>query len=154
MIEAKEVTVDSLIDEVRRYHDAGYRFVTTTCVDMGDVFQIYYHFDKDLKLENLKLTVDKNTRVPSISSIYYCSILPENEMQDMFGVKFEGLAVDYGGKFMLGEDSPLTPQAHIEVVRKTSSGASENAKMADALNKEANIGKDDLLSEGGEKNGR
>ncbi|MDN5326227.1 MAG: ech hydrogenase subunit [Moorella sp. (in: firmicutes)] len=149
MIEAREITVDGLIDEVKHYHDAGYRFVTTTCVDTGDAFQIYYHFDKDLKLENLKLMVNKDTRIPSISSIYYCSILAENEMQDMFGVKFDGLAVDYGGKFILGEDSPLTPQAHIEVVRKTSAGASENTKVADALNREANIGKDDLLSDGG-----
>ncbi len=149
MIEAREITVDGLIDEVKHYHDAGYRFVTTTCVDTGDAFQIYYHFDKDLKLENLKLMVNKDTRIPSISSIYYCSILAENEMQDMFGVKFDGLAVDYGGKFILGEDSPLTPQAHIEVVRKTSAGASENKKVADALNREANIGKDDLLSDGG-----
>jgi len=45
-------------------------------------------------------------------------VLPENEMQDMFGLKVEGLAVDYGGKLLLGEESPLSPMAHIQVVKK------------------------------------
>lgn len=153
LVEAREITIENLLDEVRNYHDSGYRFVTTTCIDMGDRFQIYYHFDKDLKLENLKLVIDKGTKIPSISSIYFCGLLSENEMQDMFGIEFEGLAVDYGGKFLLGEDSPLTPQAHIEVVKKTSPGALEDKKTTEALNKEANIGKEDLLSDkGGEKN--
>lgn len=118
MIEANEVTLDNLLNEVKYYHDNGYRLVTTTCVDLGDKFDILYHFDKDLKLKNLRLTIDKGVTLPSISSIYFCAVLPENEMQDMFGLKVEGLAVDYGGKLLLGEESPLSPMAHIQVVKK------------------------------------
>lgn len=118
LIEAKEVTLDNLLNEVKYYHDNGYRLVTTTCVDLGDKFDILYHFDKDLKLKNLRLTIDKGVTLPSISSIYFCAVLPENEMQDMFGLKVEGLAVDYGGKLLLGEESPLSPMAHIQVVKK------------------------------------
>jgi NADH:ubiquinone oxidoreductase subunit C len=122
MLKAKEVTLDNLLDEVKKYHIAGYRLVTTTCVDLGDKFDILYHFDKDYKLENLRLTVDKGTKLKSISSIYFSSILPENEMQDMFGIKFDGLVVDYGGKLLLGEDSPLSPMAHIQIVKKEDTG--------------------------------
>lgn len=118
LIEANEVTLDNLLNEVKYYHDNGYRLVTTTCVDLGDKFDILYHFDKDLKLKNLRLTIDKGVTLPSISSIYFCAVLPENEMQDMFGLKVEGLAVDYGGKLLLGEESPLSPMAHIQVVKK------------------------------------
>lgn len=146
MVEAKEITIENLLDEVKYYHDSGYRFVTTTCIDMGDKFQIYYHFDKDMKLENLKLIVDKNTRVPSISSIYFCSILSENEMQDMFGIEFDGLVVDYGGKFLLGEDSPLTPQAHIQVIKKPSAETAEDKKgEIDKSSKESDNKKGDSL---------
>lgn len=120
MIEAKDITLDNLLDEAKKYHDGGYRLVTTTCVDLDDKFDIIYHFDKNLKLENLRLTIDKGTALPSISSIYFCAVLPENEMQDMFGIKVDGLAVDYGGKLLLGDDSPLSPMAHIEVVKKES----------------------------------
>jgi len=72
LIEANEVTLDNLLNEVKYYHDNGYRLVTTTCVDLGDKFDILYHFDKDLKLKNLRLTIDKGVTLPSISSIYFC----------------------------------------------------------------------------------
>ncbi|WP_018962514.1 NADH-quinone oxidoreductase subunit C [Coprothermobacter platensis] len=119
MIEAKEITLDNLLSEVKNYHDNGYRLVTTTCMEVDDdKLEILYHFDKDFKLENLRLTVDKNQTIPSISSIYFCAVLSENEMQDMFGLKIDGMVVDYGGKFLLGEDSPLSPMAHIQIVAK------------------------------------
>ncbi len=122
MIDAREVTMENLLDEVKKYHDGGYRLVTESCVDLGDKFDILYHFDKDYKLENLRLTIDKGVRVKSISSVYFSAIFSENEMQDMFGVKFDGLAVDYGGKLLLGEDSPLSPMAHIQIVKKEDAG--------------------------------
>lgn len=118
MVEAREVQKKDLLDEVKKFHDGGYRFVTTTCCDTGENFVIYYHFDKDLVLKNLKLTVNKDESIPSISGIYFCSLLSENEVKDMFGVQFDGLVIDYEGKLLLGEDSPLTPQAHIVVVKK------------------------------------
>ncbi len=36
-------------------------------------------------------------RVPSIGSIYGCAFLYENEMQDLFHLKVEGMAVDFHG---------------------------------------------------------
>jgi ech hydrogenase subunit D len=35
--------------------------------------------------------------VPSISSIYGCAYLYENEMHDLFGIKVEGMALDFHG---------------------------------------------------------
>jgi len=37
--------------------------------------------------------------VPSISSIYGCAILYENEIHDLFNVKVDGLTVDFHGNF-------------------------------------------------------
>jgi ech hydrogenase subunit D len=37
--------------------------------------------------------------VPSITSVYWCAFAYENEMHDLFNVKVEGNAVDFGGKF-------------------------------------------------------
>jgi ech hydrogenase subunit D len=38
-----------------------------------------------------------NSRVPSISSIYACAFLYENEMHDLFNIKVEGMKVDFHG---------------------------------------------------------
>jgi ech hydrogenase subunit D len=37
--------------------------------------------------------------VPSISPIYGCAILYENEIHDLFNVKVDGLTVDFHGNF-------------------------------------------------------
>jgi ech hydrogenase subunit D len=37
--------------------------------------------------------------LPSISSIYLCAILYENEIHDLFGVQVAGMAIDFKGKF-------------------------------------------------------
>ena len=49
-------------------------------------------------------------RVPSISPIYGCAFLYENEMHDLFNIKVEGMTVDFHGnlynttvKFAFGE---------------------------------------------------
>jgi Ni,Fe-hydrogenase III component G len=40
----------------------------------------------------LPLTVPKDTLVPSISPVYFAAFLVENEIQDLFGIRFQGLA--------------------------------------------------------------
>jgi ech hydrogenase subunit D len=35
--------------------------------------------------------------VPSISSIYWCAFLYENELHDLFNVQVDGMAVDFHG---------------------------------------------------------
>ena len=37
--------------------------------------------------------------LPSISSIYLCAVLYENEIHDLFGVQVAGIAIDFKGKF-------------------------------------------------------
>ena len=36
-------------------------------------------------------------RVPSISSLYWCAFLYENEMHDLFNVRVDGMTVDFHG---------------------------------------------------------
>ncbi len=97
----EEVTVERLVDRVEQLRQEPMRFITTTCLDKGDHFDIYYHFDKELELKNLLLKLPKDGSLPSISGVYYCAFLPENEMRDLFGVQVKGLNIDYGGKLLI-----------------------------------------------------
>jgi ech hydrogenase subunit D len=119
--EAKEVTPQTLLDEVQAMADAKYRFVTLSQTVMDeDTLRLYYHFDTNLTMSDLrasagredpargmvhlKMDVNKNEAIPSISSIYFCAVLVENETQDQFGVRFEGMPLDYqGGMYLEGE---------------------------------------------------
>jgi ech hydrogenase subunit D len=128
MIEnVKEITVQELLGEVQKLHYEGYRLVTATCVDNNnDTLDLYYHFDMDYKLTNLKLTIPKGSAVPSISKIFFCALLVENEIKELFGVNIENLVVDYGGHLLLSDGAPDNPmlRQQITIVKK---GEDKNA---------------------------
>lgn len=105
-----ETTTGMLLGKVQKMIYDGYRFVTATCVDLGNGnFDIYYHFDKELTLKNYKITVTREEEIPSISKIYFCALLVENEMKELFGLNIANIAIDYGGHLLLAEDSPDAP---------------------------------------------
>jgi ech hydrogenase subunit D len=84
--------------------------VTLSCTEIDDrTIDILYHFDKGLGLKHLRLTTAKTTPVPSISPVYFAALLVENEIQDFFGLKFDGLVVDYKGTLYLEEEALKTP---------------------------------------------
>lgn len=61
--------------------------------------EIIYSFDKGYELLHLRLAVDEGESVPSVSAIYEMAFLYENEIHDLFGVSFDGLALDFHGTF-------------------------------------------------------
>lgn len=63
----EELTLDNILEKIASMPLRGYRFVTMTTVDCGDTFDIYYHFDRRYKLNNLRLKVAHGAKVPSIS---------------------------------------------------------------------------------------
>lgn len=111
MIENIEtVEKEQLCNRVHRLLDDGQRFVTITCCNNHDgSFDLFYSFNYQLKLTNLKLTVQKEVTIPSISGICIAAAFAENEIGELFGLKFEGLVIDYGGRFILTEDTAPEP---------------------------------------------
>jgi ech hydrogenase subunit D len=78
----------------------GYRLVQACCLDTGTVLEVTYSFDKGGSLLNVRVSAPKSDpKVPSITGAYLAALTYENELQDLFGLKVEGLALDFGGKF-------------------------------------------------------
>lgn len=65
----------------------------------GVALEIVYSFDKAYELIHLRLGVREGETVPSVSDVYGMAFLYENEIHDLFGVSFEGLALDFHGTF-------------------------------------------------------
>ena len=108
-VEAEEVPVTALLGRVKELHDTGWRLVTATCVDRGETLEVNYHFDREYELLTLRTAVAKTESLPSLTPIYLCAFLVENEMFELFGLKVEGMAVDFGGGLLLAKDAPRTP---------------------------------------------
>lgn len=104
------VGADVLVGEVAKLKVQGYRLVTLSCTEIdATAVDILYHFDKGLGLKHLRLTAAKTTPVPSISPVFFAALLVENEIQDFFGLRFDGLVVDYRGSLYLEEEALKTP---------------------------------------------
>ncbi len=109
-IETTPVTPAQIVAEVTKLKADGYRLVTMSSVEIdAENMEILYHFDKDLKLVNLRMSLKKGGSVPSISGVLFTAFLVENEICDQFGVSFEGLVLDYQGRLL--NDCTQTPQS-------------------------------------------
>jgi NADH:ubiquinone oxidoreductase subunit C len=115
----REINRENLLNEIAAMIPKGFRFATMTCIDVGDSFEILYHFDKDYQLHTLRLKLHKGQKLPSISDIIFAAVIVENEMKDLFGIQIKGLALDYEGKLMLAESAPVAPLRKPEVHKDT-----------------------------------
>jgi ech hydrogenase subunit D len=110
------ITADQLLGEAQNMMYEHYRFITATCVDLGDgSFDVIYHFDKNLEIKNFRLTIKKEDEVPSISKIYFSALLVENEMKELFGLNVTNILLDYGGHFLLSDDDLVSPMAKQQI---------------------------------------
>lgn len=109
----KEITMETLLGEVSKMKNDGQRFVSLTCTELdAENVDILYHFDKNEVLTNFRLTAKKDVPVTSISGIFLSAMLVENEIQDQFGLKFEGLAIDFGRTLYLDSEITTIPMCN------------------------------------------
>lgn len=108
-LERQLVEPSALVERVTELKTKGLRFVTLTALVAGDQIEILYHFADDLALVHLSLHVAPGGKVPSISPVFLAAVLVENEIQDQFGIAFDGIAVDYNRRFYLDEDVTTVP---------------------------------------------
>ena len=94
------ITVDQLLDKVRALHRQGQRLVQISATRLPEQMELTYSFDLNNRLINLRLLLPgEATHLPSISPIFGCAILYENEIHDLFNVQVDGMTVDFKGNF-------------------------------------------------------
>lgn len=132
--ETKEmhITADKLFSETQKLADSGYRFIIADVFEAEDNFELIYEFGKDYDATTLRLTVPKGAEIPSISPIFFNALLIENENQDLYGLKYKGLIVDFGGRLYMALD---------EVEAPPQSMAGMNVSLVKKWNKKADSAK-------------
>jgi ech hydrogenase subunit D len=125
------ISLDAVVAEAGRMKAEGYRLVTMSATELdADNVDILYHYDKNLTMKHLRLTVGKDVHVPSISPVYLAALLVENEIQDLFGVRFKGLAIDFNRTLYLDEEIKTTPLCRYTVTRANKSDAAAEQPAA------------------------
>ena len=105
------VAPSELLERVRQLKDDGYRFLQACGTPKEDGAEILYSFDKDHILLNLRVRVKDGEEIESITGSYWPAFIYENEIHDLFGVKFNHSELDYGGTFFkVAEPTPWKPK--------------------------------------------
>ena len=93
----RTISVNDLLHEVKRYLDQNARIIQIGCTQNEAVFEINYSFDVHGSFENIRIETNGDEMIPSVSNLYFCAFLYENEIHDLYGISFEGIALDYQG---------------------------------------------------------
>jgi ech hydrogenase subunit D len=94
----KILSSKELLANVANFRKLGHRMVQICCTAIeGKKFELTYSFDLDYKYSSVRIIVPSAAEVPSITGVYEGAYLYENEIRELFGVKFKGINVDYNG---------------------------------------------------------
>ena len=91
------IEASQLFDSVRQMRNQGARLVQICATSFTDTLELTYTFETEAKLTNLRILVGKQDTVPSITPLYACAFLYENEMHDLFNLRVAGISVDFKG---------------------------------------------------------
>jgi ech hydrogenase subunit D len=93
------IEVGELLSLVEKFKKEGNRLVQIGCAKVGDLYEITYSFDKDFVFQNVRITATQDTKLPSISDIYWGAFVYENEIFDQYGITVTGMIIDFKGTF-------------------------------------------------------
>lgn len=121
--------------EAQRRKDAGWRYVQILAVNLEDGADVVYSYMLDGDLENLVVSnVLRDGELDSISDIFLEAFVCENEIHDLFGIAFKGLAIDFQGNFYrLSTEKPMTivsPEQLARIEKEAKAKAAAEAKKA------------------------
>ena len=79
---------------------------TITGLDTKEKYEVIYHMsDKDGKMLNIKISIDRdNPVISTITDLFPAAELSERELMDLLGIKVEGLVA--GRRYPLPDDWP------------------------------------------------
>lgn len=95
------VEAHEIVERAQAYADKGYRLIQMGCTRTPSEMDIIYSFENvDADIEHLKMTIEEHAVLPSISSVFFHSFMYENEIHDLYGITFTGMAIDFGGNLL------------------------------------------------------
>ena len=105
-----EITPDQLLGNVMALKNQNLRLSQICCAYSNEKIELSYSFADDNTNEylNLRIVMDKDDEVCSITEFYPYAFLYENEMKELFGVNIQMINLDYNQKlYRLKDETPF-----------------------------------------------
>lgn len=99
-VEILPLPKEALPQKVKDLAGEGYRLVQVLGISTPEGCELTYSLDKNGYLLNLRVNVARaDGGVPSITGAFPAAFTYENELQDLFGLRVDGLVPDFRGEF-------------------------------------------------------
>lgn len=103
-----DVPVGELMPRVSALKGYGWRLCQIHSVRTKTGYELIYSFAKEYDLSNLRITVGETEAVPSITVIYPCAWMYENEIVELFGVNIKNIRINFQKKlYKLHVETPF-----------------------------------------------
>lgn len=102
------LSVNELLNQSLSLRGEGWRLCQILSICQGKGYELLYTFAKEHEMLNFQVNIEENTVVPSITPVFACAFLYENEIAELFGVNIEGIQVSYERKlYKLDVETPF-----------------------------------------------
>lgn len=105
-----EITPEQLLGEVMKFKNMKLRLSQICCAYCNGKIELSYSFAEDVSntYTTLRLVIEKDTEICSITEFYPYAFLYENEMKELFGVNIQMIHIDYNQKlYRLKDETPF-----------------------------------------------
>lgn len=132
------IELSQAMDVARAKHDAGWRFVEVHAnrpyKDQGLEVVWTYVDETTQSFEAYETFVEPGTRIPSVSGLFPCAFMYENEMHDLYGLPVDGITLDYKGNWYgLTIETPMVDRDEDKPLRQgPTAGAGASAVLSGA----------------------
>lgn len=115
-----EISADDILSDAKERKTLGWRYVQILAVFKDDKIDLVYSYMKEGLLEDVLVYANKKgDTLQSISGEYLEAFVCENEINDLYGIHFDNLKIDFKGNFYaLSEDQPMTVISATELKRR------------------------------------
>lgn len=96
--EIKEITMAEFFPSIVQMKLEQWRLVQICAVRAGEGYELSYSFAQRYHMVTLRLKLQENESITSITQVYPCAFLQENEMAELFGIPVENMTLDYKDK--------------------------------------------------------
>jgi ech hydrogenase subunit D len=96
----REISLTELFPEVVDKKMDEWRLVQICAVRAENGYEMSYSFCKEYDMETLRLNTGTDEEISSITQIYPCAAIQENEAAELFGVPIKNISPDYHGKLI------------------------------------------------------
>jgi ech hydrogenase subunit D len=111
--------VERFKQEVEAYSRGGWRLAVITACPLKaaegspeNACELIWSFEKDQAVEHLREQVSPADEIPALGAAFPSAYLYENEVQELFGLRFTGLQVHFKGELYATRTKvPFSPKA-------------------------------------------